>query len=210
MQNLRSRRACGWTIATLIALVPAGCGGSDDESADTTTGAQQTTTAQTTTPATTKPGGTTQPTSKPSGQGVVPQRSGDQTLEAGGLELKVKVTKVADPVKAFVDEPLAGKKFVGVFVDTQLNRKPQAGDRASASLETTSGTIDAVRIIADGDCGGSFLTTGILETTRPEQGCLGFEVPKAAAPKSITIRLGVTDTDGNPIGSDAATFALSS
>jgi len=190
----------------------AGCGGSSATSATpaqtTTATPARTTTAAVATNATqpaasgTAPAGSEAPATTP-GQRAVTAADGTQTLKSGPVTVKASVTKVLDPVAAYVDTPRKGNKFVGVMLHSQAKGRYEAIDtRATASLQTSAGQIDSVRVIADGDCAGSYFPADFLGSP-DETGCVAFEVPKHAKPIALT--LAVT-TAGK--GGQQATFKL--
>lgn len=185
----------GLAVAALAVAGLAGCGGDDDK---TTTGAtasptQATATATATATETTgtTAAGTTTSQQK---EAVVPGKQ--ETLKSGDIGLNVKVLKVVDPVEASVDRAQPGKKLVGVFVEGRTDGTVEPTKTSSlTSLETTDGKVSGIRIIADGDCGGGFSANELLLVTdKAVTGCIGFEIPKKATPKSITIVL--TSKDG--------------
>ena len=74
---------------------------------------------------------------------------------------------------------------------------------SGTTMTTDDGTIYGIRVIADGDCAGGFSTNDLLlATKKPVTGCIGFEIPKKATPKSITIVL------IGPKGTQKATWQL--
>jgi len=176
-------------VAALAAVGLAGCGGSGGDKTATAT-ATATATQATATETQAAPATTPQASTTPAGQreAVVPGKKA--TLKSGDVGLDIKVTKVADPVVAYVDRAQKDKKLVGVFVEGKANTVIEA-TRTSAitSLETTDGKVTGLRIIADGDCGGGFSVNDMLLSQKPVKGCIGFEIPKAATPKSITVVL---------------------
>lgn len=190
-------------IMTLAALGFAGCGGDDDVATTTATATagqpQATDTATATqTQATATPDSTT-PVQR---EAVVPDK--EATLQTGDIGMKVKVLKVVDPVAASVDRAQKGNKLVGVFVRGKTDGVVEATRTSSGTtLETTDGKITGIRVIADGDCAGGFSANELLlATKKPVTGCIGFEIPKNATPKSITIEL------VGPAGAKQATWTL--
>ncbi len=194
----------GAAAALAIAAV-AGCGGSSSTAttAAATSAVAQPTTARATQPASPPTATSTrsQPaTTQTAAAGTAPAGQVERAvtprnvqLNAGPVTTSITVTKVADPVVASVDSPAKGDKLVGVFVTTHTGGAiPQAG--IAAQLMTVGGKAYPVRVIADGDCGGSFITSGFLEAVRPTNGCVGFEVPKSAKPSKIVFTLGIPTT----------------
>ena len=179
-------------VATLALAGIAGCG--DDNNADTTSSSATNATATAT--ATAEATGTTTQTTSPATstgpvqrEAVVPGKQA--TLKSGDIGMNVKVLKVVDPVAAAVDRAQKGKKLVGIFVEGQTDGVVEPTKTSSlTSLETTDGKITGIRIIGDGDCAGGFSANEILlANKKPVTGCIGFEIPKSATPKAITIVL---------------------
>jgi hypothetical protein len=177
----------------------AGCGG-DDTASDTTTAAAggqatatatATETATATAPATTTDAATPTELAREAGQKEAAVAGDEQTLKLGDDGFTLKVTKVLDPAVAFVDQAQKGNKFVGVFVEGKAAGAIEATrTTAITTLETSNGKVSGVRIIADGDCGGGFQAGDLLQATeKTAKGCIGFEVPRKATPKAITIQL---------------------
>lgn len=191
-------------LSAAAAIAVAGCGDDDkDGSAATATQTQATATATATQTETATTQTRTQP--RPAGQreAVVP---GEQAkLEAGDdIGLTVKVERVYDPVATAVDRAQPGNKLVGVVVTGQSKAAVEpTRTTAYTSLETTAGTIKGTRVIADGDCAGSFTAAALLGAVdKPKTGCIGFEIPRKATPKSLTIVL------TSPEGTKQATWKL--
>lgn len=188
-------------VAALAAGL-AGCGDSADEKTTSTT-PPPTQTPSTATATQTQTASTPAAPASPAGQreAVVPGKRA--TLKSGGVGLDIKVTKVADPVVAYVDRAAEGNKLVGVFVEGQANSTIEATRTSgSATLETSTGTVSGLRVIADGDCGGGFSVNDLLLATKPAKGCIGFEIPKSATPEAITVTL------TTPNGAQQATWKL--
>lgn len=200
MNHLIARSAIATLTAAAVGL--AGCGG-DDDNKTTGSAAQGDQVTATATATATQTATQTTPDEPVQREAVVP---GEQaTLETGNVAgLKVKVDKVVDPVLAAVDRAQPGKKLVGVFVTGQATKAVER-TRTSAltSLETTDGKVSGIRVIADGDCAGGFSADELLSALdKPVTGCIGFEIPKKATPKSITIVL------ASPKGTQQATWDL--
>jgi hypothetical protein len=187
----------GLAGAALAVAGLAGCGGDGDKRTTAATASPNQTTATATATATATTGNGTTPgttTTSQQKEAVVPGKQ--ETLKSGDIGLNVKVLKVVDPVDASVDRAQPGKKLVGVFVEGKTDGTVEPTKTSSlTSLETTDGKVSGIRIIADGDCGGGFSANELLlATEKAVTGCIGFEIPKNATPKSITIVL--TSKDG--------------
>lgn len=165
----------------------AACGSGNDNSTPTTNAPQTQTATQTVTQtAGTQPGGATTTTNRGQKEAVVNGKT--QTLTSGPLTLSVKVDKLIDPLKTFIDVPQKGNKLVGVFLTGKTSGKFQPVDTAAtALLKTDKGNASVVRVISDGDCSGAFFPGGILDERTDQSGCVGFEIPKNATPRAITI-----------------------
>lgn len=192
-------------ITTALAAVGlAGCGGSDNngDSTATATGTQAQATATATATATQTATQTTQTRASDQKVAIVPGKQ--ETLQAGDIGLSVKVDKVVDPVDAAVDRAQPGNKLVGIFVTGQTKGVVEPTRTTSGTtLQTTDGKVVGVRVIADGDCAGGFSANELLlATKKPVTGCIGFEIPKNATPKSITILI------AGPKGTQKATWDL--
>jgi hypothetical protein len=191
-------------ITTALAAVGlAGCGGSDNKSSDTATATATQATATATATATQTATQTTQAaTTTQQREAVVPGKK--ETLKSGDIGLDIKVDKVVDPINAEVDQAQPGRKLVGVFVTGQTKGTVEPTKTVSGTtMKTDDGMVYGVRIIADGDCAGGFSTNDLLlATKKPVTGCIGFEIPKKATPKELTIVL----IGAN--GSQKATWAL--
>ena len=177
-------------ITTALAAVGlAGCGGSDNNDSTATATATQATATATATA--TQTATQTAPAVKttPQREAVVPGEK--ETLKSGGIGLNIKVDKVVDPINAQVDQAQPGRKLVGIFVTGQTTGTVEPTKTVSGTTMTTDdGTIYGIRIIADGDCAGGFSTNDLLlATKKPVTGCIGFEIPKKATPKQLTITL---------------------
>lgn len=184
-------------VAALAATGIAGCGSGDTT---TTQPAAQVTETATQTATATAPRTASE---TPQGQREAAVPGEKATLKTGDVGLKVKVTKVADPVVAYVDRAGPGNKLVGVFIEGQaVGIAEPTRDTSITSLETTDGKVTGVRVIADGDCGGGFSSNDLLLAVKPAKGCIGFEIPRRATPKAITIVLTTPD------GQQQATWKL--
>lgn len=175
-----------------LATGVAACGSSSN-SDTTATGGQVTQTAtQTVTQANGSGGGQSGSTTTPAnnGQKEAAVKGGSKSLTSGPLTLSVKVNKVADPLKTFIDTAQKGNKLVGVFLTGKTKGKFEpVKTSATAALQTDQGNIGVVRVISDGDCSGGFFPGGLLDEKTDQSGCVGFEVPANATPKAITIAL---------------------
>ncbi len=197
-------------VATLLAASTlAACGGGDKPSTQPATNTQATTPGTTTHTTTTGPGTTPAKTttgpSKPPAK-VTKVTDPPRSLEAGGLKVEITVDKVVDPITADVDEPQEGGRFVGVFLKTLARGTYEpAKVIAVASLTTTDGKHYLVRVISGGECEGSFFPGAfVLQSKKARVGCIGFDIPKTAQPKQIS--LGVRSVTSGK--SDTAVWSL--
>src|SRR4051794_8734713 len=134
-------------VAALLAgLTLASCGGDDnkDSNAVTAAGTPTTTTAPPATTATTetkKKATTTLRTTKTAQPiKVTPVEAPPRSLKANGLKVDIDVDSIADPVRADVDEPQAGNRFIGVFLKSQATGKYEPSKvTAVAALNTVDG-----------------------------------------------------------------------
>lgn len=191
----------GLALATAFAACGSGDGSSTSVAADRAT--------QTATQTVTQAGGdgqsgatTTTPANGGQKEAVV---SGDtKSLTSGPLTLSVKVDKVADPLKTFIDVPRKGNKLVGVFLTGKTKGKFEpTRTTATAVLKTDQGNAGVVRVIADGNCSGAFFPGGLLDESSDQSGCVGFEIPKSATPQAITIAIAYEGSQP-----DSGTWAL--
>ena len=181
----------------------AGCGDGDEKTATTGAAAQATATATATQTETQTAASGSATSTVPEGQKEAAVDGDDTKLKSGDIGLDIKVTKVADPVVAYVDRAQPGNKLVAVFVEGKPTGTIEPTRTSGiTTLETTDGKVAGIRIIADGDCGGGFSINDLLLAEKRIKGCIGFEIPKKATPKAITITL------ATPKGSQQATWEL--
>lgn len=210
---MRNRGSTHWAAVAVVAtaaLVTGGCGSSGGSgttaklpAAQATTNAGTTHPTTTTAPTTTIPPttraktATTTPTAPQYQQPVAAVSAPTQTLKAGPLTSSLAVTRIADPLKAFVDTPQKGNKLVGIFVRGETQGPADPADTANATLVVTNGESYPLRLIADGDCGGgSYIPSGWLSAKKPTTGCLGFEIPKGSKPKQLDVSLSAVLPEG--------------
>lgn len=175
-----------------LATGAAACGSDENSGSTTATAGQATQTAtQTVTQAGDGGGGpASTETNTTTAQKEAVVNGETESLKSGPLTLSVKVDKLADPLKTFIDTPRDGNKLVGVFLTGKTEGKFEPIKTAvTAVLKTDKGNQGIVRVISDGDCSGGFFPGGLLDEKTDQSGCVGFEVPTNATPQAITIAI---------------------
>lgn len=125
---------------------------------------------------------------------LIPVNAPARSIKAGGLQVKMRVRSLLDPVPVEVDEPQPGNRFVGVFIESLASGTYEpAKVVAVASLTTDQKKAYSVRVIGGGDCEGAFFPAAfVLKSKKTRTGCVGFEIPKGA--KAEELVLGVSST----------------
>jgi hypothetical protein len=122
-------------------------------------------------------------TAAPAAGGAAPALLGDLlTVDAHGTTLKVRATRVIDPLPAGeYDTPAAGKRYVGVEIAVK-----NVGDRPYTDSVANGATLvlkddeqaDAT-IVSGGQCSDGFSTDVKIAAGDKRVGCIAFEIPSA-------------------------------
>ena len=120
-------------------------------------------------------------------------RVGDAiTLKGTDTRVKVQVLSVDRNLSVSeFDEPQPGRKFVGVRIRLTNVGNVTYDDAPSngAKLITSRDEQADAAVVTGGDCGGSFQSDTTISPGSSQQGCIPFEMKKAAKPKMFQFAL---------------------
>jgi len=114
------------------------------------------------------------------------------TLKGNTNTMRVRVLKVIDPLPAGqYDQPPAGKRYVGIELTMQNTGQATYNDSPSNGAHILTSTDEQAdsTIVSGGPCSGGFASSSTIAAGDKRRGCIPFEVPKGARPRTFQFAL---------------------
>lgn len=114
------------------------------------------------------------------------------TLKGNTNTMRVRVLKVIDPLPAGqYDKAPAGKRYVGVELTIQNTGQATYNDSPSNGAHILTSTDEQAdsTVLSGGPCSSGFASSSTIAAGDRRRGCIPFEVPKGARPRTFQFAL---------------------